>query len=99
MIPIFQKLSNKIGKDKVIWRYDPIIFTNKYNPAYHLKAFGQIDFVAWKIPCAVEALKRNISKGNRVGIALSLFLYALVMWKIIQELRNIRIETKLENML
>lgn len=42
MIPIFQKLSNKIGKDKVIWRYDLIIFTNKYNPAYHLKAFGQI---------------------------------------------------------
>ncbi|MDE7322344.1 MAG: DUF1848 domain-containing protein [Lachnospiraceae bacterium] len=42
MIPIFQKLSHKIGKDKVIWRYDPIIFTNKYNPEYHLKAFGQI---------------------------------------------------------
>lgn len=42
MIPIFQKLSHKIGKDKVIWRYDPIIFTNKYNPEYHLKAFEQI---------------------------------------------------------
>lgn len=42
MIPIFQKLSNKIGKDKVIWRYDPVIFTNKYNPEYLLKAFGQI---------------------------------------------------------
>ena len=42
MIPVFQKLSHKIGKDKVIWRYDPIIFTDKYNPEYHLKAFGQI---------------------------------------------------------
>ena len=42
MIPIFQKLSNKIGKDKVIWRYGPVIFTNKYNPEYLLKAFGQI---------------------------------------------------------
>ena len=42
MIPIFQKLAGKIGREKVIWRYDPIIFTDKYTPEYHLKAFGQI---------------------------------------------------------
>jgi hypothetical protein len=42
MISVFQKLSLKIGKEKVIWRYDPIIFTEKYNPEYHLKAFRQI---------------------------------------------------------
>ena len=42
MIPIFQKLSEKIGSRNVIWRYDPIIFTNKYTPEYHLRAFGQI---------------------------------------------------------
>ncbi len=42
MIPIFQKLSNEIGHEKVIWRYDPIIFTGKYTPEYHLKAFEQI---------------------------------------------------------
>lgn len=42
MIPIFQELSRKIGKQKVIWRYDPILFTKKYTPEYHLKAFEQI---------------------------------------------------------
>lgn len=42
MIPIFQRLSDKIGSDKVILRYDPIIFTKKYTPEYHLKAFEQI---------------------------------------------------------
>lgn len=42
MIPIFRELSKKIGKQKVIWRYDPIIFTEKYTPEYHLKAFEQI---------------------------------------------------------
>ena len=42
MIPIFQKLSKKIGMKKVIWRYDPVIFTKKYTPEYHLKAYGQI---------------------------------------------------------
>lgn len=42
MIPIFQKLSDKIGKEKVIWRYDPILFNKDYKPEYHLKAFAQI---------------------------------------------------------
>ena len=42
MIPIFQELSQKIGNNKVIWRYDPIIFTSKYTPEYHIKAFEQI---------------------------------------------------------
>lgn len=42
MIPIFQGLSDKIGKQKVIWRYDPILFTKSYTPEYHLKAFEQI---------------------------------------------------------
>lgn len=42
MIPVFQELSKKIGRQKVIWRYDPIIFTKKYTPEYHLKAYRQI---------------------------------------------------------
>lgn len=42
MLPIFQKLSTKLGNQRVIWRYDPIIFTRKYTPEYHLKAFEQI---------------------------------------------------------
>ncbi len=42
MIPVFQKLSEKIGSKKVIWRYDPILFTKKYTPEYHLRAFEQI---------------------------------------------------------
>lgn len=42
VIPIFQELSNKIGKEKVVWRYDPIFFSNRYNAKYHLKAFRSI---------------------------------------------------------
>lgn len=42
VISIFQELSNRIGKEKVVWRYDPIFFSNRYNAKYHLKAFRSI---------------------------------------------------------
>lgn len=42
MIPVFQRLSEKIGSNRVIWRYDPILFSKIYTSEYHLKAFQQI---------------------------------------------------------
>ena len=42
LIPAFQELAGKIGKKRVIWRYDPIVFTKKYTPDYHIRAFTQI---------------------------------------------------------
>ncbi|HOV12649.1 MAG TPA: DUF1848 domain-containing protein [Spirochaetota bacterium] len=39
IIKTFKKLSDKIGKNKVIWRYDPIIINDKYNIDYHKKYF------------------------------------------------------------
>ena len=42
VIPTFQKLSQKIGKDKVVWRYDPIFFNQKYTLDYHVKYFRML---------------------------------------------------------
>ncbi len=42
MLPVFRELSRMIGKGRVIWRYDPILFTETYTPAYHVRAFEQI---------------------------------------------------------
>ena len=39
IIPTFQKLSKEIGKEKVIWRYDPIFFNGQYSMEYHCKYF------------------------------------------------------------
>lgn len=38
----FQELSRMIGKKRVIWRYDPILFNPVYTPEYHQKAFAAI---------------------------------------------------------
>jgi len=42
MIDVFRLLSDKIGRDRVIWRYDPILTTDVYTREYHLKAFMEI---------------------------------------------------------
>lgn len=41
-IETFKQLSEKIGKEKVIWRYDPILTNEKYDTAFHKKAFAEI---------------------------------------------------------
>lgn len=39
MIPMFQELSNRIGRERVIWRYDPIFFSDRYTVEYHIETF------------------------------------------------------------
>ncbi len=38
----FMRLSEQIGRERVIWRYDPILFSDKYTPEFHLKSFEKI---------------------------------------------------------
>ncbi len=40
LMDTFIYLSNKIGRNKVIWRYDPVIIDEKYTLEYHEKTFN-----------------------------------------------------------
>ena len=42
IIEAIKKLSNMIGKDNLVIRYDPIFINDKYNVDYHIKAFDKI---------------------------------------------------------
>ena len=42
IIPAFRELSEKIGKKRTIWRYDPILINEKYTKEYHYRAFEKI---------------------------------------------------------
>ena len=38
----FKKLADKIGRERVIWRYDPILTNEEYNVSFHQEAFARI---------------------------------------------------------
>jgi hypothetical protein len=42
IIEVFKELSKRIGRDKVILRYDPILLSNKYTVDYHVTAFKKL---------------------------------------------------------
>jgi DNA repair photolyase len=42
IIDTFKKLSDKIGPEKVIWRYDPILINKKYSLTYHIDNFEKL---------------------------------------------------------
>jgi hypothetical protein len=42
LIDTFQRLSKRLGKERVIWRYDPIWLSGRYTEDYHISAFEQI---------------------------------------------------------
>ncbi len=72
IIPVFQRLSEKIGQDKVIWRYDPIIFTKIYTPEYHLRAFEQIaaalkGYTKKCVVSFVDIYVKNKENMNKMG--------------------------------
>lgn len=76
LIDTFIKLSTKIGKDKIIWRYDPIILTDKFTREYHYKWF---EYLAKRLSpytkkCVISFLdlykktERNLSNINILPI-------------------------------
>ena len=42
LLPAFQMLSDMIGPERVIWRYDPILLTARYTADFHITAFRQM---------------------------------------------------------
>ena len=38
----FRHLAERIGREKVIWRYDPIVFTGITDTSFHMETYGRI---------------------------------------------------------
>ena len=73
MIPVFQKLSEAIGRNRVIWRYDPILFTKRYTPEYHVKAFRRMaealrGYTGKSVISFVDTYAKNRKKLQELGV-------------------------------
>jgi hypothetical protein len=44
IIETFKKLSEKIGLQRVIWRYDPVLLNTQYTIAYHIDNFNELAY-------------------------------------------------------
>lgn len=42
LLDVFKKLSDQVGINRIGWRYDPILISEKYSAAYHLRAFEEM---------------------------------------------------------
>lgn len=73
------KLCDKIGPDKIFWRYDPIILTNVTNIDFHKRNFellakrfaNRSQRIIVSIYDSYPFTDRNISKLNKIGVSFS----------------------------
>lgn len=72
----FRKLSAVIGKNRVVWRYDPVVLTERYDVRCHIRAFESMSAAleGWTDQCVVsfldlyEKTKRNFPEAASVGM-------------------------------
>lgn len=38
----FKRISSFVGKEHMLWRYDPVIFSDRFDIDYHIRRFGEI---------------------------------------------------------
>ena len=76
ILGIFKKLSEMIGKDRVVWRYDPILINDVYTINYHIQSFGLLcnELSGYTNKCVISFLDiygklvNKLSKLNLINI-------------------------------
>lgn len=75
-VDAIRRLSAKVGARAVIWRYDPIFLTEKYDIAFHLQAFarlaaaleGHVSACVISFLDLYEKTRRNFPAGRTVSM-------------------------------
>ena len=69
LIDAFRNLSARIGKQRVDWRYDPILLTERYTVAYHLQAFEAMchELSAYTERCIISFVDCYAHLGGKVN--------------------------------
>jgi hypothetical protein len=73
ILETFKKLSDIIGSQRVIWRYDPVLLNKKYNISYHIDKFyefaGKLKGYTEKVTFSfIDFYKKITENVKAVGI-------------------------------
>lgn len=70
LIPAFQALAKRLGRERVIWRYDPIFFSPRYTAEVHVQCFARMaaQLAGYTEECTVSFLDyyRNTARRMRL---------------------------------
>lgn len=70
---VFKRLSSLVGKERIIWRYDPVLMTEKYNISWHIKMFEEFasELINYTERCVfsfVDLYDKVINNTSGLGI-------------------------------
>ncbi|MCX8059478.1 MAG: DUF1848 domain-containing protein [Spirochaetes bacterium] len=96
----FKELSSLIGKDRVVWRYDPILISKKYSYNFHFEKFEEYSSILNKFTNKViisflQFYKKNIKKlikENIIDINFEKKISILSNFSSISKNYNLKIE-------
>lgn len=68
-VTAFRELSRRLGPDRVIWRYDPIILSNVTDTQFHIDAFrkiaGRLEGYTTRVVVSLLTLYRHVAQRLR----------------------------------
>lgn len=72
-VAAFKRLSDCIGPERVIWRYDPILLSEEIDVAYHVEQFGKLaaELQGYTRQCIIsfyDVYSRNVKLLAELGI-------------------------------
>lgn len=95
----FKKLSDRLGKHRVVWRYDPVILTDKLSSEWHIENFTRIaaeigTFTERLVLSVVDPYLKTRRRMNHVAdeIYFDLPIYAPVLKELIAVARGYGID-------
>jgi len=105
LIKTFQELSTRIGKDKVVWRYDPILLTNKFCVKHHIKWFEYLadELSGYTKKCVISFIdmykktERNLKGIDIVPMSEELMKEIAQHLSLIAKRYNLQLETCCED--
>jgi hypothetical protein len=79
IIPAFLELASRIGSERMIWRYDPILITERYTFEYHVGAFsrlcnllaGSMQKCVISFVVAYKSVAKNLENLGNIEVTIS----------------------------